>query len=416
MKNYLLLLMLGFVSSSTLGQLKITSGTQWVNEGAVVVVLNDIDLVNDGTVMPGNSTIKFTGNTATIIGGSTPVSFHDLEMAKTGSNKISLSANIFVARQVLFTSGLLDLNLHNLTLASSAYLQNETESSRVTGTNGGEVIITLPMDAPAASNPGNLGAIITSASNLGAVTIRRGHRSQSGTGMQGSIQRYFDISPTNNAALGATFRYHYFDAELNGQVENSLRLFKSTDAGINWSNENFSIRNTTDNYLEIGVNSFSRWTASSFGAPLADLTASQLFTTTQVTAGGTIDEVVVIRNVETTPTTAPIVFTVSNYSALTGLTVSSNMNPSVTIGFTNYPLANANWSFNAATGTFTSIGAFSIPAGGSSNVGVRIVRGISPNQGANGTVNQTVTITNGTGGGETLVNNNTINNLLLKNQ
>jgi hypothetical protein len=146
-----------------------------------------------------------------------------------------------------------------------------------------------------------------------------------------------------------------------------------------------------------------------------DLTASQLFTTTQVAAGGTIDELVIIRNVGTTATSAPIVFTVSTYSALTGLTVSSNGNVSVTIGFTTYTLNNANWSFNAGTGTFTSIGAYSIPAGGTSNVGVRIVRGTNPNQGANGTVNQTVTITNGTGGGETPTNNNTINNSLLKN-
>ena len=148
-----------------------------------------------------------------------------------------------------------------------------------------------------------------------------------------------------------------------------------------------------------------------------DLTASQLFTTTQVATGGVIDEVVAIRNVGASPTSAATVFNVTTYTPLTGLTVTSNPNPTVTIGFTTYTLDNANWLFNAGTGDFTSnAGVFVLP--GVANVrylGVRITRGANPNQGSNGTVNQTVTIASGTGGGETPTNNNTINNSLQKN-
>jgi hypothetical protein len=148
-----------------------------------------------------------------------------------------------------------------------------------------------------------------------------------------------------------------------------------------------------------------------------DLTASQLFTTTQVAAGGVIDEVVAIRNVGASPTSAPTVFDVTVYTALSGLTVTSNPNPTVTIGFTPYTLDNVNWAFNPATGVFTSnAGVFVQPGvAGVRYLGVRITRGTNPNQGSNGTVNQTVTITNGTGGGETPTNNNTINNSLQKN-
>jgi len=269
MKNFLLLLITSFTSNLIFGQLKINPGVQWVNEGAAVIVLNNIDLINNGTITAGGSVVKFTGNSNNIIGGSTASSFHELEMAKAGSNKVSLSSNISVGNKVVFTSGLLDLNQHDLTLAGIAYLANESEASRVTGVNGGEIIITLPLDAPVASNPGNLGAVITSSSNMGAVTIRRGHAGQSGSGMASSIQRYFDISPANNAALSATFRYYYFDAEMNSQSENVMEMYRSTDAGATWTNQSLGSRNITENFVEkTGINSFSRWTLSSSGGPL----------------------------------------------------------------------------------------------------------------------------------------------------
>jgi hypothetical protein len=66
-------------------------------------------------------------------------------------------------------------------------------------------------------NPGNLGAFITSAANVGVVTIRRGHVSQSGAGLASSINRYYSITAENNTNLNATLRLKYFDAELNGQ-------------------------------------------------------------------------------------------------------------------------------------------------------------------------------------------------------
>lgn len=146
-----------------------------------------------------------------------------------------------------------------------------------------------------------------------------------------------------------------------------------------------------------------------------DLTSSQLFTTTQITAGGIIDEVVAVRNVGTVVTSAPIVFNVTTYAPITGLTVTSNTNATVTIGFTTYTLDNLNWSFNAGTGIFTSNTGVFINPGQTRYIGVRISRGASPGQGANGSVNHTLTITNGTGGGETPASNNSISNTLLKN-
>ena len=158
----------------------------------------------------------------------------------------------------------------------------------------------------------------------------------------------------------------------------------------------------------------SNQSASTFievlGAP--DLTSSQFFTTTQATAGSTIDEVIVIRNVGSGPTSGPIVFNVTNYSPLSGLTVTSNASPSVVIGPDTYVLDNANWTYSA--GQFTSNGSVVIPAGGSRNIGLRITRGTGGSAGANGSVTQTTTIQPLTGGGEQPTTNNSISNTLLK--
>jgi Secretion system C-terminal sorting domain len=251
------------------GQLAVNPGAYWVNNGSVVVTLHDMDLVNSGTIAAGNSLMKFTGSANKTIGGDSISLFHELELAKTGTATMTLLKNIAVGNRVLFTSGLLELNQRDLNLAGTAYLDNESENSRITGINGGEVITTASMNAPVGSNPGNLGALISSPANLGTVTLKRGHRNQSGSGLNSSIHRYYTIEPANNNALNATLRFHYFDAELNAQSENVLEMYKGNIAGTNWINQSYTSRNAASNYVErTGIQQFSRWTLSSTGGPL----------------------------------------------------------------------------------------------------------------------------------------------------
>jgi Secretion system C-terminal sorting domain len=116
----------------------------------------------------------------------------------------------------------------------------------------------------AAVNPGNLGAVITSAQNLGSTTIRRGHIAASNVvASKPSINRYFDITPTNNTGLNATLRFNYFDAELNGRTEAWLGLWRSNDNGNTWTGAGFGTRDAVANFVQqTGINSFSRWTLS----------------------------------------------------------------------------------------------------------------------------------------------------------
>ena len=153
-------------------------------------------------------------------------------------------------------------------------------------------------------------------------------------------------------------------------------------------------------------------TSTSACPPIAapDLTSSQFFNTLQVPNNNTIDVVITIRNVGTAATTAPIVFSITNYNMFSGLTLSSNPSQNVTIGIDNFSLDNSNWIFDPSQGNFTSNPGVSIAPGGSRNIGIRISR----SGGANGNVTQTTTITQNTGGGEINILNNSISNSILK--
>ncbi|RXK58779.1 T9SS type A sorting domain-containing protein [Lacibacter luteus] len=250
MKHYITLLLLLLMYERTSAQLKIETGANWVISGNPSVVLQDMNLVNDGAITAGTGTFKFTGLQSSTIAGSSASGFYLLEIVKTNNSKILLGNNINVNHSINFISGELDMNGRNIFLASSAYLNNETELNRITGINGGYVQIIQNMNSPVQINPGNLGAIITSPVNLGSVTIRRGHTAQSGTGITGSINRYYSIVPANNSNINATARLSYFDAELNAQTETNLVIYQSTNGGTNWNNLSRTITNTVSNYVE----------------------------------------------------------------------------------------------------------------------------------------------------------------------
>lgn len=148
-----------------------------------------------------------------------------------------------------------------------------------------------------------------------------------------------------------------------------------------------------------------------------DLTPSQFFSSLQISPGGSIQELIQIRNRGTGPTTAPVSFTVTNYDPATGLTSASNNNSTVTIGIDTYSLTNVtDWNISVGNSIiiFTSKPGVVIPAGSSKYVGITITRAAVPNQGANGTVTHTITIAPGTGGGEMPFTNNITFNTIAK--
>ena len=250
MKKIILSIITACLFQVGVGQLKVEAGANWLTSGNTSVVLQDMNLVNDGIINGGMGSFRFIGfQNSTISGSSTPA-FYILEMSKTNSAKVVLNRNINVSYSVNFVSGQIDLNGNNIFLASTAFLSGESELNRITGANGGYVQIIQTLYTPNMANPGNLGAFITCSSDLGPVTIRRGHLPQNGTDLATGINRYFSIIPQNNTNLNATLRLKYFDAELNGQNENSLVLYQSTNSGASWNNLSRTSNSTNSNYVE----------------------------------------------------------------------------------------------------------------------------------------------------------------------
>jgi len=249
-------------------QLNLGSGTSLTGSGCFIV-LNDMGLQHDATSAALNHTFKFTGNNPSSINGTTQPLFTNVQVAMNGVAKIFLQRSVVISQTLSFQSGLLDLNNNNIDLATSGILSGESETSRLMSSSGGYVQISTVLNAPNAVNAGNLGAIVSSSQNLGNTIIKRGHSSQTNSSGGGnSILRYYDIVPANNSSLNATFRFSYFDAEMNGLTENLLELWKSTD-NIHWNDLGFTTRNTSSNYVEkTGITDFSRWTLSTPGNPL----------------------------------------------------------------------------------------------------------------------------------------------------
>ncbi|HEX8333082.1 MAG TPA: T9SS type A sorting domain-containing protein [Segetibacter sp.] len=247
------------------GTLSLSNGTHLSTNGGVLVVLGNLNLVNDGTIVQaaGDGTFRFIGSDDVILSGTGITTFDRLLLEKGNGSKLSLSKDINIITEVFFNGGLLNFNNSLVHLLGNAAFNNESPSSRSFTNGTGYADFVSSLNAPSSANPGNLGAIITSSQNLGNTIIRRGHKPQTGLGTGSSIFRFYDINVANNTGLNATLRLQYSDAELNGLDETALTLWKSTN-GTTWTNEGFTSRDTASNYVEkTGINGFSLWTLSS---------------------------------------------------------------------------------------------------------------------------------------------------------
>lgn len=232
--------------------IKIMPGANFVQTGATayVVLADNAGFENNAPLSATDIVLKGTGAGNTDLKGSAALAVSQLDVSKT-SGQVILHKNLSVSNSVNFNGGLVDLNGNSLLLASSASLVNESETSRITGSTGGDVQITQSLNAPLATNPGNIGIAITSGVDFGSTLIKRSHQPATNVFGGAGIARKFEIVPTNNSALSAQLRAYYFDAETNGLDENKFDLFRSDNGGATWGNIGSSGRDATQNFVNI---------------------------------------------------------------------------------------------------------------------------------------------------------------------
>lgn len=136
----------------------------------------------------------------------------------------------------------------------------ETGGARLTGGTG-TVRAERTLNAPASEDVAGLGAVITSAANLGLTTVVRGHVAQTVDGNAG-VARYYDLTPATNTGLAATLVFRYRDGELGGLTEADLALHRSTDGGTTWTEEGGTVDAVANTITLSGIDAFSRWTAA----------------------------------------------------------------------------------------------------------------------------------------------------------
>jgi hypothetical protein len=187
--------------------------------------------------------------------------FGNITVNKT-SGEVMLNNSIAVNGILTTTNGDVDLNGNNITLGSSAIV-NETAGNTIKGS--GIITGTTMLNAPSAVDAFGLGATITSAEDLGSTVISRGHTKQT-VGSDSSILRYFEITPTTNAGLNATLVFEYDGSELYGLVDSSLCLCRSTDGGSFWEKMGGTVDTAAKTVTLSSIDAFSRWTLVSSDA------------------------------------------------------------------------------------------------------------------------------------------------------
>ncbi len=219
---------------------------------------------NAGTFNAETGTIAFTGPSGSqTINNAAGETFYNLTVDKT-ADTAQLLTNITVTGTLTMTGGDLDLNGFTLSLGPSATV-NESNDSTIKGDDG-EVETTVALAAPNNVNIAGLGAVLSSVANLGAVTVKRGHF-QHGGGGNSTILRYYDISPEFNDNLNATLVFHYDESELNGLVEENLKLLRSTDGGVTWATLGGVVDTANNTVTLTGIAAFSLWTLGASDPP-----------------------------------------------------------------------------------------------------------------------------------------------------
>lgn len=237
-------------NTGTFSHIRMTGGnlvllnTDFDNSGSSVTATGSTSVIMRGTAATTNSGVGGTGTTQLV----------DLEIAKS-ANDVQLTGAIEVDRNVLLTQGNLNLNDFDLTLLpnnSVGHIIGESETTRIYGPTGGEIVKVVTLNAPSGYNPGFMGLTFTTPNNLGTTTIRRGHIPQT-LAIDQSIERYYQVTPTNTGpAYNVALNFRYLDAELHGINEADLAMWINT-TGSFWARRGVDAHDLTLENLSINT-------------------------------------------------------------------------------------------------------------------------------------------------------------------
>jgi len=126
------LTLFSFLTSSALllnaQQLKVTGGNLKVNNASLV--LQDMDLVNNGTFSFTNGNVVFAGTTTNVISGTSNTLFDSLTINKS-NGEVQLEQDAIVATFLNLQNGNLDLQTNHLKMLDPSYISGASASGYV---------------------------------------------------------------------------------------------------------------------------------------------------------------------------------------------------------------------------------------------------------------------------------------------
>lgn len=235
----------------TTNYLSIAAGTTFSAGSFTHTVQNN--WANAGTFTAGSSTVVLSGASAATISGNN--TFSTLTLNKTANNTVTTLASNTSAGTLNMTSGMMNTGSNSMTITV-----NRFGNGIILGT----IIHNHPFTAFTAyafEGPNTTIEVPLPLSGTITMTVTTGPVTDFPQGA--AVNRVYTISTGLSLGL-STLRLHYEDAELNGNNEATMTMWRNQGGG--WNNMNKSGNNIPNNYVELTVglldNLSGRWTLS----------------------------------------------------------------------------------------------------------------------------------------------------------
>ncbi|SKC99049.1 hypothetical protein SAMN05660461_1349 [Chitinophaga ginsengisegetis] len=195
--------------------------------------------INNGTFTPTTSTVTLSGAANTSVTGAP--TFNILTINKTSAvNQVTLLNNVSVTT----------LNMTSGTMITGA------NTVTITGNRSGNGIIlgkiqhshTFVLGTAYAFESPNNTVTLTGITTSASITVEVNPQSVADFPSGAAVNREYTITASGITLAATLLRFHYEDAELNGNTEASLSIWRNGGSG--WSIYGNSGSNTTANYVE----------------------------------------------------------------------------------------------------------------------------------------------------------------------
>ena len=208
--------------------------------------------INNGAFTAGTSTLQLLGGLNASLSGAT--TFSSLTVNKSSSvNVVTLNTNV-TAATVNMTSGQINTGTNALTLTTTR-TGNGIILGTLTRTHAFTSGTAYAFESPFST------VTFASLGTVSSVTIAAASGAVGDFPFGGSANRQYTISASAVGLYTATLRLHYEDAELNGNAESSIQLWRY---GGSWAASGKTANDTANNWVEQSTRTdiTGRWTLS----------------------------------------------------------------------------------------------------------------------------------------------------------